>query len=248
MLDAETARVILPLGEHAAGQIGSRLVETVAVAQSGRIQHTAVTLVLGQLIHHVAIGDDDQVERALATVLKGYAVVRIVLAAVVAHELLHHHALALVAGKHACGEAVFLVENLVQAHTVGVLGRVDEVADQHAHVAGTLSFQDLVENQLEVGIAGITNACRALVDVAVLEELVYRVLVGVDAVINDVDIDLAAGGEMVDQVVHGLFQLTASPALVIGDHRAAALKIHRQRQVVHTAIGARVPMHRGTQL
>ena len=216
MLDTETACVVLPLGQHTAVHLARALIEAVAVAHARRVEHAAVALVLCQQVHHVTIGDDDQIEGALAAVVEGLAVVGVVLAAIVAHELLHHHALAHVAGKHAGSEAVLLVEDFVQAHAVGVLGRVDEVAHQHTHVAGTLCLQDFVENQLEVGIAGITDARCALVDVTVLQELVHRVLVGVDAVVHDVDFDLAAGREVVDEVIDGLLELAAATSLVIG--------------------------------
>ena len=73
-------------------------------------------------------------------------------------------------------------------------------------------------------------------------------LVGIYAVIHDIDVHLAASGEVVNQVVDHLLELAAATALVIGDHRAAALKIDRQRQVIHAAIGARVPVHGGTQV
>ena len=162
--------------------------------------------------------------------------------------MLDDHALALVAGKRTCGKAALLVEDLFQTDAAGVLRRVDKVTHQHADIAWLLSLENLVENQLEVGIAGITDTGGALVDVAVFQELIDRVLIGINAVIDDIDVNLAAGREMVDQVVDGFLQLSASAPLVVGDHRSAALKVDCQRQVVHAAIGPRVPVHGGTQL
>ena len=73
-------------------------------------------------------------------------------------------------------------------------------------------------------------------------------LIRIDAIVHNVDFHLATGGEVVNQVIDRLFQLAAIATRVIGHHRATALKINRQRQVLHTAIGARVPVHGRTQV
>ena len=138
---------------------------------------------------------------------------------------MHDDALALIAAEDVGREAVFLVEYLVDAHILGVGRRVDEVGNHHAYIAGGLCLENVVENLLEVGVRRVAHAGCRCIDVAVLQEAVHCAVIGVDAVVNDVNLHLVAAREVVDEVVNGLLELAATASVVIGHHAAAALKV-----------------------
>lgn len=80
-----------------------------------------------------------------------------------------------------------------------------------------------------------------------MQEGIDGAAIGVDVVVDDVDFHALAAGEEVDQVVDRLLELSAAAGVVVGRHRAAALKVDGEREVLET-IGGDVPRHGWPQL
>ena len=184
---AESPGVVAPVGHDGIIHLCSALIETVAVAHAAQVHEILEVGACRHGIHHFGVSNDDDVERPLSVVFNGCVVVGVVHAVVVAHELVHDDALALVVLEDACGQAVLLVENFVDAHIFGVGRRINQVGHQHAHVAWALRLEDGVEDALEVGVSGIARSRGGGINVSVLQERVDGALIRVDVVVHNAD-------------------------------------------------------------